>query len=100
LRLNAKRQTTNSLEPIPAALQDRCRILRFRDPGADQLPLFATRILERLYIEAGHDPRWATPIEGYELDALASVWTGGSIRRLERFIEGLREARERARRRQ
>ncbi len=90
--------TANSLEPIPAALRDRCRILRFPDPGVDQLPLFASRILERLYIEAGHDPRWATPLEEFELDALASVWTGGSIRRLERLVEGLRDARERARR--
>ncbi|MDK1389978.1 AAA family ATPase [Sinorhizobium sp. 8-89] len=92
--------TANSVEPIPAALRDRCRILRFPSPGADQLPLLATRILERLYIEAGYDPRWATPIEGFELDALASVWTGGSIRTLERLVEGLREARERGRRRQ
>lgn len=61
--------TANSLEPIPAALRDRCRILHFPDPEADQLSLFATRILERLYIEAGHDPRWATPLEGFELDA-------------------------------
>jgi len=90
--------TANSMEPIPAALRDRCRILRFPDPGTDQLPFFATRILEQLYIDAGHDPRWATPLEGFELDALASVWTGGSLRRLERLVEGLREARERARR--
>ncbi|MBW0366698.1 AAA family ATPase [Ensifer adhaerens] len=92
--------TANSMEPIPAALRDRCRILRFPDPGADQLPLFAKRILERLYIDAGHDPRWAIPLEGFELDALASVWTGGSLRSLERLVEGLRKARERARRQQ
>ncbi|OLP49803.1 hypothetical protein BJF91_17860 [Allorhizobium taibaishanense] len=92
--------TANSLEPIPAALRDRCRILRFPDPGADQLPLLAPRILERLYIEAGYDPRWATPLEGFELDALASVWTGGSIRPLERLVDGLRKAREADRRRQ
>ncbi|WP_119256042.1 DUF6634 family protein [Shinella zoogloeoides] len=92
--------TANSLEPVPAALRDRCRILPFPNPGADQLPLFATRILQRLYIETGHDPRWATPLEGFELDALASFWTGGSIRKLERLVEVLREARERARRRQ
>lgn len=92
--------TANSIVPIPAALRDRCRILRFPNPGADQLPLLATRILERLYIEAGYDPRWATPLEGFELDALASVWTGGSIRTLERLVEGLREARESGRRQQ
>ncbi|OCJ18387.1 hypothetical protein A6U87_00055 [Rhizobium sp. AC44/96] len=92
--------TANSLEPIPAALRDRCRILSFPIPGTDHLPLIAPRILQRLYIETGHDPRWATPLEGFELDALASFWTGGSIRRLERLVEGLREARERTRRRQ
>ncbi|MFK3966643.1 AAA family ATPase [Ensifer adhaerens] len=92
--------TANSVEPIPAALRDRCRILSFPDPEADHLPVFATRILERLYIDAGHDPRWATPLEGFELNALASVWTGGSLRKLERLVERLREARERARRQQ
>lgn len=92
--------TANSLEPIPAALRDRCQILRFPNPGTDQLPLLAPRILERLYIEAGYDPRWATPLEGFELDALASVWAGGSIRTLERLVDGLRKAREAGRRRQ
>jgi hypothetical protein len=89
--------TANSIEPIPVALRDRCRILSFPDPRADQLPLFAARILERLYVETGHDLRWATPLEGFELDALASVWRGGSIRRLVRLVEGLRAARERTR---
>lgn len=92
--------TANSIDPLPAALRDRCRILSFPSPGADHLPLLASRILERLYIQAGYDLRWATPIEGFELQALASVWKGGSIRRLERLVEGLREARERARRQQ
>jgi len=92
--------TANSLVPIPAALRDRCRVLRFPDPGADQLPLFVPRILERLYVEAGYDPRWATPLEGFELDALARVWAGGSIRKLERLVGGLRDVRERARRQQ
>jgi hypothetical protein len=92
--------TANSIEPIPAALRDRCRILRFPCPEADHLPLLAPRILARRYVQAGYDPRWATPLEGFELDALAKVWTGGSIRRLERVIEGLRKAREQARRQQ
>ncbi len=92
--------TANSIEPIPKALRDRCRILRFPTPGADQLPTLARRILERLYVNAGYDPRWAKPLEGFELDALAKVWTGGSIRRLERVVEGLRKAREQARRQQ
>lgn len=92
--------TANSIEPIPGALRDRCRILRFPTPGADHLPTLAPRILEQLYIDAGYDPRWAKPLEGFELDALAKVWSGGSIRKLKRVVEGLRNAREQARRRQ
>ncbi|MFK0339042.1 AAA family ATPase [Agrobacterium deltaense] len=92
--------TANSIESIPAAMRDRCRILRFPCPRADHLPLLASRILAQRYVQAGYDPRWATPLEGFELDALAKVWTGGSIRRLERVVEGLRKAREQARRQQ
>ncbi len=92
--------TANSIEPIPGPLRDRCRILRFPTPGADQLPTLASHILERLYIDEGYDPRWARPLEGFELDALAKVWAGGSIRRLERVVEALRKAREQARRQQ
>ncbi|WP_161633508.1 AAA family ATPase [Mesorhizobium erdmanii] len=87
--------TANEVGSVSAVLKDRCRILRFPEPGPDQLPFLAPRILERLYLEAGHDPRWATPLEGFELAALASNWPGGSIRKLERLVEKLVEARER-----
>ncbi|MFC3321345.1 AAA family ATPase [Mesorhizobium cantuariense] len=87
--------TANEVGSVPAVMRDRCRILRFPEPGRDQLPLLASRILERLYFEAGHDPRWVTPLEGFELAALANNWPGGSIRKLERLVEKLVEARER-----
>ncbi|WP_312795966.1 hypothetical protein [Tianweitania sp.] len=35
-----------------------------------------------------------TPIEAFELEAVASAWGGGSIRRLQRIIEQLIEFRE------
>ncbi|OLP44558.1 hypothetical protein BJF95_08590 [Rhizobium oryziradicis] len=92
--------TTNSIEPIPGALRDRCQTLRFPYPEADHLSLLAPRILARRYLQTGYDPRWATPLEGFELDALAKVWAGGSIRKLERVVEGLRKAREQARQQQ
>lgn len=87
--------TANEVGSVSAVLKDRCRILRFPEPGPDQLPFLASRILERLYVEAGHNPRWAMPLEGFELAALASNWPGGSIRKLERIVEKLVEARER-----
>lgn len=89
--------TANEVESVPAVLRDRCRILRFPEPGPEHLPFLASRILERLYLEQGHDPRWATPLEGYEIDALRSAWPGGSIRKLERLVELLVETRERHR---
>jgi hypothetical protein len=89
--------TANEVESVPAVLRDRCRILRFPEPGPEHLPFLASRILEKLYLEQGHDPRWATPLEGYEVEALARVWIGGSIRKLERLVETLVETRERHR---
>ncbi|MEQ8297418.1 MAG: AAA family ATPase [Nitratireductor sp.] len=86
--------TANDIGPVPTVLRDRCRILRFPAPGVEHLSILALRIMERLYVELGHDVRWATPLEGFELDAIASTWGGGSIRRLERIIEQLVEVRE------
>lgn len=89
--------TANEVESVPAVVRDRCRILRFPEPDAKHLPFLASRILEKLYLEQGHDPRWATPLETFEIEALSRAWTGGSIRKLERLVETLVEARERYR---
>jgi hypothetical protein len=89
--------TANEVESVPAVLRDRCRIIRFPEPGPEHLTFLASRILERFYLEQGHDPRWATPLEGYEIEALSRAWTGGSIRKLERLVELLVETRERHR---
>src|SRR5690606_13655569 len=86
--------TANEVGPIPSVLRDRCRVLRFPEPGPEHLQLLSVRIMERLYADRGHDTRWATPLEGFELAAVASGWSGGSIRRLERIIERLVEVRE------
>jgi hypothetical protein len=92
--------TANTLAGVPPVLLDRCRIIAFPEPGPDQLGVLAPRILERLYIDAGHDPRWATPLEPYEMTALGEHWRGGSIRKLQQLLEALIEARERHRSRQ
>lgn len=92
--------TANSTDPIPGVLRDRCRIIDFPEPGAGEVRLLAPLILERLYLETGHDRRWAAPLDEQELSALAGAWGGGSIRRLERLVEGLIDIRERERQRQ
>ncbi|WP_024585647.1 AAA family ATPase [Aliihoeflea sp. 2WW] len=86
--------TANSVGPIPSVLRDRCRFIRFPDPGPDDLDMLAHRILQRLYEDTGHDRRWATPLDGVERAALGEAWPGGSIRRLERLVEGLIAARD------
>jgi hypothetical protein len=92
--------TANSVEPIPAVLRDRCRVIRFPEPGPEHLPALAVSIMERVYAELGHDVRWVTALEGFEVDAVASAWGGGSIRRLQRIIEQLVDFREGERSRQ
>jgi hypothetical protein len=92
--------TANTLATVPSVLLDRCRVIAFPEPGAEQLDVLAPRLVERIYVDAGHDPRWATPLEQFELAALADHWRGGSIRRLQQLMETLVEARERHRVRQ
>jgi hypothetical protein len=92
--------TANSAEPIPAVLRDRCCILRFPVPGPEHLAALAPRILRDLFAGSGHDPRWAAPLEPFEVEALASAWGSGSIRGLTRLLEGLIGAREHERSRQ
>lgn len=87
--------TANTTATIPSVLLDRCRMIAFPEPGPEQLEVLAPRILEHLYIDIGHDPRWAMPLEQYELDALGKHWRGGSIRKLQQLLEALVEARER-----
>jgi hypothetical protein len=89
--------TANEVSTISPILRDRCRVLRFPEPGPEHLPHLALRIMQRLYVERGQSLRWATPLEGFELDAAASAWGGGSMRKLERIVEELVKARERER---
>lgn len=86
--------TANSLEGIPAPLRDRCRIIRFPEPGLEHLPALAAALLRRAVAERGWDARWALPLDGTELDALAGCWPGGSLRKLARLVDGILAARE------
>lgn len=86
--------TANTLTDVPSVLLDRCRVIKFPEPGPEQLDALASRILEQLYVDAGYDLRWARPLDQVEIDAIASAWPGGSIRRLHRLVEKLVELRE------
>jgi hypothetical protein len=86
--------TANSLDGIQVPLRDRCRILRFADPGPEHLPVIAAHLLRAQLVERGLDARWATPLTAIELEALTAAWHGRSIRALARLVEGVVKARE------
>ncbi len=85
--------TANSLEGVSAPLRDRCRITMFPEPGPEHLAALAPRVIAELLADQGLDARWASPLEGYEMDALAAAWPGGSMRKLRRLVEAVLAAR-------
>lgn len=87
--------TANDVSELPAPLRDRFRILRFPQPTAEHLPALANNLLVQAISDREHDLRWATPLTAEELECLGRVWTGGSLRRLKRLIEGVLAVRDR-----
>lgn len=87
--------TANSIDTLPPPLRDRCRIREFSGPDQKDLPWLTSNILLELLSERSQDSRWASPLTGEELDALAGAWKGGSIRILRRLIEGVLDVRGR-----
>ena len=88
--------TANSLEDWSGPLRDRVRILKFPSPRPEHLEALSGALLEQIAAERGQDSRWVSPLTGHELDALRSVWPGGSVRKLRRYLEGVLAARETA----
>lgn len=85
--------TANSLAGLSGPLQDRCQVLQWPSPRAEDMPVVAAAILEDLRRERGLDEAWCPPLDGAELDAL-SAWRGGSLRPLRRMVEIVLASRE------
>ena len=81
--------TANSVRGLPRPLLDRCRILRMPVPGVEHLPELSSMLLQRAYAARNLDERWAHPLDGVELAAVAAAWRGGSIRQLARLLDGV-----------
>jgi len=86
--------TANGVEPLPGPLRDRFRILAFPTPSANDLQALLPPLIEAYAVERGQDSRWMDPFNAEEIDAVAANWKGGSVRRLQRFVEGVLHARE------
>lgn len=87
--------TANSLEPLPAPLRDRFRIVTFPKPTVADLDALLPGLFKTLAAERGIDARWIAPLAADERNAIASAWPGGSVRRLLRILDAVLQARDR-----
>lgn len=87
--------TANSVDSLPRALLDRFQVLAFPSPGAEHVLPLAAGIMAGLADDRGLDPRWFSPLDGVEIDALSRSWSDGSIRTLGRLVSAVICARER-----
>jgi len=79
--------TANTLEGLSAPLRDRCQIIPFPEAGHNHLSVLSRQIIIELLVDQGLDPRWGSPLDEIELEAIAKAWPGGSLRKLRRIIE-------------
>ncbi|KAB0266286.1 hypothetical protein [Microvirga brassicacearum] len=79
--------TANSLVGLSVPFRDRCQILQFPDPRSEDLAVLSRQIIVDILEKQGFDHRWATPLDEAEMNAIAQVWRGGSLRPLRRMIE-------------
>ena len=86
--------TANSIENLPAPLQDRFRIIRVPEPRLADLPQLAANVMQELADEAG-EPGFVWPLAGDELTVIGRAWekAGFSIRNLERIVKATIEVR-------
>ena len=86
--------TANDVAPLPKPFRDRCRILAFPSPTHADLSAVVPRLLDAIVTSKGLDKRWISPITGDEMEALSAAWPGGSLRSLQRLLEGVLSARD------
>jgi ATP-dependent Lon protease len=86
--------TANSLDPIPAPLRDRFRVVDFPKPTIGDLQSLSKAIFADISRERGFDPRWIEPLSPAEEDLLRRHWPGESIRPLRRLLEVILRVRD------
>lgn len=86
--------TANSLDPLPAPIRDRLRVITFPKPAAKDLDALLPAVIADLARERGLDHRWVAPLDGAERSAVATHWRGGSVRRLRQLVEAILRERD------
>lgn len=89
--------TANSIECMPAPLKDRFRIVKVPPPRVSDLPLIAAKVLQELAVESGEEG-FVWPLAHDELEVIARAWAkaGFSIRKLQKILAAIVEARNAA----
>ncbi|MEH3065302.1 MAG: hypothetical protein PGN33_21995 [Methylobacterium radiotolerans] len=85
--------TANTTDGIPSSLLDRLTIVRVGEPGPEHLGLLAPALARQACRELGLDERWGD-LDREEFLALQDAWNGGSVRRLQRLVARLLQARD------
>ncbi len=88
--------TANALDPLPAPLRDRFRVVSFPKPGPEHLDALLRPVIADLAAECGLDSRWIEPLTGQERGLVAGHWHGGSVRQLRRVVEVILRTREKS----
>jgi hypothetical protein len=86
--------TANDISLVHPALLDRFRILRMPDPRARDIYAILPRVTADIAERRGLTAEWVAPFDTVEMDLIAELWPGGSIRRLARVVEALMDARD------
>lgn len=84
--------TANSIAGLARPLVDRCQVLEWPAPRAEDLPVVAAGILAEIRRERGLDAAWCPDLDREELGMIP--WSGGSMRPLRRMVEAVVASRE------
>jgi hypothetical protein len=87
--------TANDVRLLHPALLDRFRILHMPDPRARDIHSLLARVTADIAERRGLTAEWVAPFDAVEMDIIADLWPGGSLRRLSRIVETLMDARDR-----
>jgi ATP-dependent Lon protease len=87
--------TANDVSVLHPALLDRFRILEMKDPRPEDLQAILPGVVSAVAKRRGLSREWIAPFDAMEMDFIADLWRGGSIRRLARIVEAMLDARDR-----
>jgi ATP-dependent Lon protease len=86
--------TANTIDPLPAPLKDRYRLIKVPAPGLAHLPQLAANVVAEIERENG-EQGFELPLAPDELEVIGRAWerSGFSVRKLQKIVAATLEAR-------